>query len=229
VSGAWWAGSHLKLRASASNAFRRPDYTELYYADPVHRGNPWLKPETSWSYEGGAQYTLGQRLTLDGDVFCHRDRNIVDYVRPGNAAPGTPYQAENLQKLNFTGAELFLRWQPAVGQRVELGYTAIHTSGTLLAGYTDLYAFNFPSNSGEATWRSRLPGAVESRLRLQAVQHYGLGTYPLLEWMLSRDFRHVKPYLQMTNLTNTNYQEIAGVQMPGRGFLAGLEVKWSGR
>jgi iron complex outermembrane receptor protein len=39
----------------------------------------------------------------------------------------------------------------------------------------------------------------------------------------------VKPYLQLTNLTNTSYQEIAGLPMPGRGLIAGLEVRWKAK
>jgi hypothetical protein len=32
------------------------------------------------------------------------------------------------------------------------------------------------------------------------------------------------PYLRMDNLSNTGYQEIAGVPMPGRSFVGGVEI-----
>ena len=46
----------FKFRGSASRAFRVPSYTELYYSDPSDFGNPNLRPESAWTYEGGADW-----------------------------------------------------------------------------------------------------------------------------------------------------------------------------
>jgi len=238
LSGAYWINSKIKLRASASHAFRLPDYTELYYTDPSHLGNPNLKPESSWSYEAGVQLALGHGITADAGVFHHRDQDVIDYARSDSAValdPDTPYVAENIQKLNFTGAELSLRWQLPRQQRIELNYTGIHGAGSTLSGVQYLYVFNFPSNEAVATWFSRLPGGEDSRFRLAVVQRYQSatsppqGAYPLVEWTVGRQFKYLKPYLQLTNLTDTKYQEIAGVAMPGRGFIAGMEVRWKAK
>ncbi len=232
VSGAYWINSHVKLRASVSNAFRLADYTELYYSDPLHLGNPNLQPETSWSYEGGVQLALGHGITADACVFHHNDQEVIDYARTDAAVaanPNTPYVAQNIHTLNFTGAELSLRWQLPRQQRIELSYTGIHSSGSTLGSVQYLYVFNYPSNLGVATWLSRLPGGEDSRFRVMAVQRYGTSAYPLVEWTVGRQFKYFKPYLQLTNLTNTTYQEIAGVAMPGRGFIAGMEVRWKAK
>ncbi len=37
---------------------------------------------------------------------------------------------------------------------------------------------------------------------------------------------HLRPFLQLTNLTNANYQEIVGVVMPGRTAIGGVEIGW---
>jgi hypothetical protein len=37
--------------------------------------------------------------------------------------------------------------------------------------------------------------------------------------------KRVEPYLQLTNISNTDYQEIVGVQMPTRGIVAGVQVE----
>ena len=58
VAGGVWLGEGLRMRASASRAFRLPTYTDLYYSDPANRGNPLLKPESAWSFEGGPNGTL---------------------------------------------------------------------------------------------------------------------------------------------------------------------------
>jgi iron complex outermembrane receptor protein len=56
------------------------------------------------------------------------------------------------------------------------------------------------------------------------VQRYQQQAYPVWDGYISRTAGRVRPYLQMTNLSNTGYQEIAGVNMPGRAFVGGIEV-----
>jgi iron complex outermembrane receptor protein len=226
LSGAYWVASRVKLRASASHAFRLPDYTELYYTDPSHLGNPNLKPESSWSYEGGVQLALSHGLVVDADVFHHRDHDVIDYARTN---PSLPYMAENIQNLNFTGAEVSVRWQLPRQQRVELSYTGMHGAGSTLSGVQYLYVFNYPVHAGVATWWSRTPGGFDSRFRVAALERYQSSPYPLVEWTVGRQFRYVKPYLQLTNLTDTKYEEIPGVPMPGRGLIAGMELRWKAR
>ena len=233
ISGAYWLTSRLKLHASASHAFRLPDYTELYYTDPIHLNDPNLKPETSWSYEGGVQLTLQRGLTAEATVFQHRDRDVIDYARPSTALPTTPYTAGNIDSLNFTGAELSLRWQLPQRQKIELAYSELHGDSSAPAGLAYLYSFNYPVHSGVATWWSHTPFGFDSRFRVAALERYGQSPYPLVEWAVSREFHwsthYVTPYVQLTNMTNTKYQEISGVAMPGRGFVAGLELHWRER
>jgi len=44
---------------------------------------------------------------------------------------------------------------------------------------------------------------------------------------VSRARGRIRPYLQFSNVTNTGYQEIPGVVMPGRSFAAGAEWVWT--
>jgi iron complex outermembrane recepter protein len=232
VSGAYWVSRRIKLRASASHAFRLPDYTELYYSDPIHQGNPNLKPESAWSYEAGVLLSLGRSLVVDADVFHRRDHDVIDYSRTGPAIalnPVAKYVAGNIQDLNFTGGEISVRWQLPRQQRVELSYTGMYGAGTTLSNVQYLYVLNYPEHAGVATWWSRTPGGFDSRFRVAAVQRYQSGAYPLVEWTVGREFRYVTPYMQLTNLTDTKYQEISGVPMPGRGVIAGLELRWKAK
>ena len=56
VTGGAWLSPHLKLRASASRAFRVPTYTDLYYHDPANLGSPTLRPERAWTFEAGVDW-----------------------------------------------------------------------------------------------------------------------------------------------------------------------------
>jgi iron complex outermembrane receptor protein len=62
------------------------------------------------------------------------------------------------------------------------------------------------------------------RIRLAAVQRYGQNAYFLGDLYLAQSSWRVRPFLQLRNVTNTSYEEILGVPMPGRSIVAGLEV-----
>lgn len=225
VSGGYWLNHRVKLHASASSAFRLPTFTDLYYSDPANRGNPNLKPETAWTYEGGLQLSAG-KSSADLVVFYRRDNNNIDYVR---ANASDVWQAANLTRLRFTGVEAKWRWQLSTRQRVDFLYTGLHGAQAALNGLQSRYVFQYPVHAGTFTWWGQLPWQIETHLRLQTLQRYSRDVYPVAEFSLTRSFRYFRPYLQLTNFTNTGYEEIAGVRMPGRAVYAGLELYWRNR
>lgn len=64
VAGGVWVKGGLRLRGSVSRAFRLPTYTDLYYSDPANLGNPLLKPESAWSFEGGPEWNPGGKVSV---------------------------------------------------------------------------------------------------------------------------------------------------------------------
>jgi iron complex outermembrane receptor protein len=42
---------------------------------------------------------------------------------------------------------------------------------------------------------------------------------------VARPQGRIRPYVQFANLTNTSYQEIPGVVMPGRSVIGGVELQ----
>ncbi len=59
---------------------------------------------------------------------------------------------------------------------------------------------------------------------LGVVQRYQQTAYPVWDESLAREAGRVRPYLQITNLSNTGYDEILNVRMPGRSFVGGIEI-----
>ena len=132
MSGGVWINAHLKLRASASHAFRLPTYTDLYYHDPANLGSPNLRPERAWSYETGMQWTPAARVRADVAVFHRRERDGIDYVR---TSATDIWRATNVDRLQFTGVEASVDARLSTAQTVSLRYTAIHGAQ---AAFTDL-------------------------------------------------------------------------------------------
>jgi len=238
ASAAYWLSSKFKVRGAASRAFRIPTYTDLYYSDPANQGNPNLQPETAWSYEGGIDWNTGARVSFSATGFHRDEHNGIDYVKcqPGFlfdtgdgdclASPGAMdiWHAYNIDSLHFTGVETILRYRPSQQQEFDLGYTGIYGAQQSLNGLISQYVFNYPTHNAYVGWQGSLGGGITARTRLGVVQRYQRDAYPLWDLAIARDKGRVRPYLQLTNLSNTDYQEIVGVAMPGRAVIGGLEL-----
>lgn len=215
---------NLQLRASAGHAFRLPTYTDLYYSDPTSVGNPNLKPETSWSYEAGLAWTPTARASLEATAFQNRIGNSIDYAK---TSPIARYQATNTGAVAFTGMETALHLLLPSNQQVELAYTGVHASHTLPPGYISAYVFNYAAQSGLFSWSTIIGHQVLARTRIAIVQRVGHTAYPVWDAAIARSAGHVQPYLRFGNLSNTGYEEIPGVLMPGRSITGGMAFTWA--
>lgn len=223
-----WLTSKLKVRATVSHGFRVPTYTELYYSQPGLIGNANLKPESAWNYEGGIDYQVSNRITTMLTVFHRRERNDIDYAHPADA-PTAVFQAQNIDRLNFTGVETTLRFRPRAGQQLDFSYAALHGSQDALANLVTRYIGNYPSHNGFVAWQGSLPGRFTARTRIGVTQRLGQESYPLWDLSAARDFGRFSTYLQMANLSDSRYQEIPGVAMPGRSVVGGVEFVLSAK
>jgi iron complex outermembrane receptor protein len=226
VSAGYSLGDGWRLKSSVSRAFRIPTYTDLYHSDPFNSGNPNLKPESGWSYEGGLVWNPGGRWKGEATVFHSRQSNVIDYVRtnpPKNL--NDPYVAENLENLNFTGFEGSLFARLPHGQQVSVSYTAIHGVQGALQGVTARYTSNYPTHRAVVGWRGELPGNIQARSQIGVDQRFGADPYAVWDAALTREFGgRVRANLGFSNLSGTRYEEIAKVAMPGRSVIFGLDI-----
>jgi outer membrane cobalamin receptor len=234
--------SSLRLRAAASHGFRQPTYVDLYYSDPATNGNPALKPESGWSYEGGFDWSpSGGRITLTATGFRLDQTNAIDYVKLQLATPALTaaekWQAVNISPLDLSGAEASARIRLTDHQQLTLAYTAAH-SGNLPVGYISEYAFNYAAQNAIFAWTatqlpSQLFGSIGKQITLRTqvnvVQKTTQTAYPLWDVNLARSTGAVRPYVRLANLSNTGYTELPGIPMQGRTILGGVEISWMKR
>ncbi|HEV2619313.1 MAG TPA: TonB-dependent receptor [Acidobacteriaceae bacterium] len=233
VAGAFTVTQSVRLRASAGHGFRQPTYVDLYYSDPATIGDPALRPETSWSYEGGADWTPANgRVRFSATGYRLNQANVIDYVKQLPLTAGEKYQAINIPTLDITGAEASLRLRLSGTQRLDFSYTANH-SANLPVGYISEYAFNFAAENAIFAWSGELPGSwgrqITGHTQVNIVQKTTQTAYPLWDFDLQRNTGAVRPYLRLLNLANTGYAEIPFVPMPGRTIMGGIELNWAKR
>ena len=211
----------LKLRGEAGYGFRLPTYLDLYYSDPSTIGNPNLKPESAWNVEGGADWFASTSIMFRSTVFYSRQHDAIDYVRTDASQP---WQATNLSGLHFTGWENTAVWQPSGANQIKASWTLLVGAQQALHGLQSEYIFNYPVNNAglEATHLFKAGYMVHTRIGV--TQRYQQSPYAVWDIAAARERGVWRPYIRMTNITNTGYQEIIGVQMPGRTEVAGVEI-----
>jgi iron complex outermembrane receptor protein len=241
IAAAYTLTHTTRLRASAGHGFRLPTYVDLYYADPTTIGNPNLKPESSWSYEAGIDWTpANSRITLTATTFRLQQKDTIDYAKTILATDALtfaePWQAINIQNLNITGAEATARLRLTGDQQLQFSYTAAHAASpppNLLSEY----AYNYAAQNALVAWTGTLPNhpfgkigrQINARTQINIVQKTQHTAYPLWDISLSRNTGHLRPYLRALNVSNTGYQEIPQVPLQGRTIVAGAEFNWSAR
>lgn len=216
----FWLHSKLKLRASASHAFRLPTYTDLFYHDPANLGNPNLKPERAWDYEGGLDWNPSTRVRADAAVFQLRERDGIDYVR---SSPTALWAAANIDQLQFTGVEASVDTRLSNSQTLAVHFTALHGAEAEFMDLFTKYSFNYPSESSVVEWRGSFRHGFLARTRIGALNRRGEGAYALWDFYGGWGEHAVKPFLQLTDITSTHYYELPGVVMPTRAVVGGVE------
>lgn len=221
LSGAAWLSGKVKLRASASRAFRLPSYTDLYYASPSTTGNPFLKPESATSYEAGADAYLKPNLHVALTAFERRDTAVVDYVELTGT---TNYEAENLPPLHYRGVEASAVWEPRAGQHFAVSFGGLHGQFASPENIVTEYTFNYPVYDGVIEWRGTVGKYLIARTRIGVADRVAQSAYAIWDASAGYATGRVRPFLQLTNITSTVYQEIPLVAMPKRGVIGGVEI-----
>jgi iron complex outermembrane receptor protein len=221
ASGSYWlAKQRVKVRGSVGYGFRIPTYTDLNYKDPTHLPNPNLKPEHAWNYDGGVDWYATNRVALSLTGFTSQQYDAIDYVRPNSASP---YQAQNLRNFRFTGIESSANIRFTAGSQVRLAWTRLFGAAAALDGLQSQYLFNYAVNNASAEWTAGVR-QVSLRSRLGVTERYQQTPYATLDISAARNAGWWRPYLQMTNLANTGYAELAGIRNQGRAFVGGVEI-----
>jgi len=233
LAGSLRVTKHLKLRASGGYGFRVPTYTDLYYSDPSTLGNPNLKPESAWSSDAGADWAPSAKLTLSATGFFSQQHDTIDYVQSATVpnpylpagCPANIWCATNLNGLGFSGVETRVTWIPKKSQIVRIAWTGVHGAQSALHGLESEYVFNYPVQNIHASWNSALGHDFVLTNAVQIAERYQQTIYPVWNATVTHDTGKLRPYLRLTNLSNTGYQEITGVNMPPRTIMGGVALQ----
>lgn len=220
MSAALVASPALKLRGSVGRAFRAPTFTERFYRDPNHRANERLEPERALGIEGGIDWTPRPDWTTAATLFTRRERNVIDWVR---ASAAIPWQSANVRTVQVDGFELRTSrvFGEIAGLTVRAELTSVVPDG--LPGLSK-YVLDFSRQTAAASGWLRVRGGVTAASSVEFRRRSNGRRHTLVQARVSWPWRKVLFFAEGTNLLDIRYQEIAGVEMPGRWLNAGIRV-----
>ena len=247
-----FASPSTRIRASVGTGFKEAGFYENFDT-PFSLGNPDLRPERTFSVEGGVEQDLARGVVGIGvTLFAQRFRDLIQFTFPGPQAGGPNYF--NVAAANANGLEAVLHLRPRWPVTGSISYTHLASQVTD-AGFDSGDAATFVE--GERLLRRpddalavRVESAFAGRIRLGAVlslvgsrddTRFGqfpepnarveLPAYMTLDLsgtltVLQR--RRGTPGLDLTarfeNLFDEDYEQAVAFPARGRGMFVGLST-----
>ena len=234
------SGSVL-LRASAGRAFRAPSIAERFLLVEPAGGthfvpNDSLRAEKMYSYEVGLTHSLPPMFRLDVAGFVN-DYDDWIYWRELPPDPRTGdyrFQVANLLKVRMQGVEVKMRLTPIRSLRLDANYLYLDARDKTTGRIDDVIPYR-PKHTFSATLafdHGRLHSALTVRGRSD-VEETVFAAYrsDAPRGAAVTDFHSdfdVRPWLnvgiELDNLFDVQYEEMARFRMPGRTFAATVRI-----
>jgi outer membrane cobalamin receptor len=218
-----------RLKAAFNRNVRFPSLGDLY---DVGTGNPNLKTEISYTYEGGVEQKLPYNSSISVTAFHTKAKNLIQT----DQATGL---SENLAEVRFRGVEVAAMSQFMKGLLLRASYTYLDSKDKSRVGrdeqqYTPKdkvtmegkYDFDF----GFTPYLSVLYVGNQyfyTKNSVTPVRKLGLNDYVLVNVKLSQKILKDKVtlYLGADNIFDKNYETSYGFPQAGRFIYGGLEFR----
>jgi vitamin B12 transporter len=210
---AWHPNADLTLRSSIGTVFRAPTFTELYYVDPGNIGDAGLDPERGWAWDCGVEWSRSV-WRLGGTYFRRHEEDLIDWISPTDTT--LPWQAMNIGEARVQGWSQTIGLHDDAGRNLRLHYTYLDKSLDLPAGLTSKYALLSPRHLAALSLQLPIGGHLSLTPVLRYRERPRLDGDLLSDISLRGDWTQWFSRIDLTNITDRDYEEVPGVPMPGR-------------
>lgn len=231
----------LNAYASVNRTLRQPTFTDLYYNDPVSKGNPDLLPEEAWEAEAGLKYKSGP-FKSECAFFQRYGKNMIDWVRQDDS---DKWQVMNLTSVKISGIELssefgFREAGSSFLNYIRVGYTWLHADKSS-SGYQSKYLldilrnkidvvfahkiYNNISANWSLSWQDRAGGFIRYNNGVAESSETPFSDLLLLDGRINYRCKGLQLFIAATNIANTEYFDLGNVRQPGRWIKAGIVIE----
>ena len=217
-------GRWTRLRASAGRGLRAPTWTDRYYEDPANVGDPALRPEEFWSGEVGLLLLPPGRWSVDAAFFTRRAKNVIEWARPADATPGTPWRTMNVAEATYHGAELEVGVRDVLGADWSLRGSALSFDADGAEGFVGKYALRPTVRSAGGSVTTPLWARAEATLDASWAKRAGGEERVQVDARIAQRWRAVRVTLDLRNLTDADWLDAAAKPVAGRSAFVGIEL-----
>ena len=216
---------NAKLRINYAKGFRAPTFNDLYWPfDGFSEGNPRLRTEKSWSWEGGFDIEYPNEFEVSATYFTNKLKDLINW------APGDDFvwRPTNIGSAKIDGIELKTVVPLAECLKADFGYTHLYpldiernryliyrAKHKLDFGLTYEYKKLNVRFYGQLLGR-RYTNVANTRFLKQDVVCYLDASY--------KANNNLTTFLSIDNIFNREYQRILNYPMPGFAINGGVKV-----
>ena len=234
---------HFRLYGSANRSLRLPTFTDMYYSGPNNIGNPELKPERSFSTEGGVKY-LNHYLNADFSVFNRQGNDIIDWLWLKDKEK---WHTENITELNTTGFETSVSVKPKnifggdfPVNILSVSYNYLNINKQNDTEIISHYAMDHLKHKvmfhlnhqvtekisldWHANYQDREGSYLNYNPETETETNKSYKPYWRIDARASYTHKWFTAYIEATNLTDSEYHDNGSVPQPGRWIKAGLKA-----
>jgi iron complex outermembrane receptor protein len=210
------------FQAGVSRHIRIPSFTELFYNDPVTRGDAGLAPEESLNYQVGWDYRK-EAFSVGLAPFFRQEKDMIDWIK---LTPDQPkFQVQNITRDEAFGAETYVKFAINKYSALDSNYSFIDKV-VKSRGYIYKYGQNYTRHLVNTQLSFRLPFGIQA-LGLAFKKKPDRPGWYLVSSHFSCDLsKRAQFFLDVTNLFNVKYEEIVGIPQPGRSIEGGIRFDW---
>jgi len=214
----------VNLFANVGKAFRIPNFTELYYNDPITSGNPDLTYEETLNYEIGVNY-FTPYFRISSSIFRKEGTNLIDYIKLDE---DSKWQAMNFSSVNTNGIEFSISsnlqalFSNQPFNMVSVKYTYLN-SDKANSDYSSRYLLQYLKQQAILTIGHDFFGNINFNWFMRYEERVNVDDHFITDIKIDRTFDFMNIYLKVTNLFDVPYNDIAGIPLPGRWIVGGVK------
>ena len=214
-------GPNWRIKASFGEGFKAPTLSQLY----GYGGNVALQPETSTAVDFGIEHgDRGGELHFAATLFRRDSSNLIDYVSPSGYF--------NIGRTRAQGFEL--EGKARIDGRLTVRAAYTYLDATNRATGKDLARRPRHALSASADWLTPFHGlTLGADLRLVGDSFDDRGNFTMIDSHAVVTLRaslplgdHFELYGRVENVTDAQYETVAGYGTYGRSAYAGVGLKW---
>lgn len=244
---AYEVNSYVRIYSSVNKSLRLPTFTDLFYSGPKNIGNSDLVPEEAWGYECGLKYN--EKVVNSGISIFYRDaKNLIEWVKHKDSLITSKWETQNLTDVNTYGLQLYVKikieeiWTKQPVKLLRLNYSFIDQyiiSSEFITKYslnhlkhnfnasilhsiyspiTMSWSFKYQERAGNYQPYNLLTNTYESEKAFSPSFIVDAKIYYQKKWLSC--------FVEVNNLLNNKSVDFGNIEMPGRWFFAGIELKF---